>query len=119
MNCDIGSVLFIEILAYCSNEISSITSLEESADYHYKLYVKAVMGRVINAAYTIKRMIAEKESATNVSYQSVQLVELLNSLPYKEHMGYAEKQNGIDLIIEKCLNNTITDELEVKPSVAG
>lgn len=119
MNCDIGSVLFSEILAYCSDEVNSIMPLEERAHYHYKSYVKAIMAQVINAGYTIKRMLEAKESATKVSYQSMQLVGLLNNLPFKEHMGHTEKQNGIDLIIEKCLNNTITNELETKPSVAG
>lgn len=123
INCSIDDGLFNEILALCSNEISSIMPIEDRMDYHYTMYVKSVVEQIVNTAYTIKKLIQKsaletemaerKPIETEVIYHSTKIADLLkNGISYS--LEQVDRNNGIDTIISKCLSNTIIDELQTQ-----
>lgn len=118
IDCIMPEVVFDEILEICINEISINMTTQNLIKFHYDRYITIKANEIRNSAYQIKRIIKDF---------NIQKIEELESLSLKintlweecviSHLSEIDLNQGINEIINDCLNGTITEKLKFNEKI--
>lgn len=119
IKCPLNDDLFDIVINSCSDVLLTQSSLENRRDYFKTKYIENTMSLVLNAAYSIKRLLTGNNKNEILELQN-QIKDLLDlNFEYVAYIKDIDKENKIDIIIESCLNDTILKSLEIQEEVAS
>ncbi|WP_416826117.1 type II toxin-antitoxin system PemK/MazF family toxin [Ectobacillus polymachus] len=112
MNSPISNALFIKIVSFCSDELFNILTLEEKLEYHRERYIELTIETLANTSYDIIRLLKGNRNEEELSKLSLKIIGLYSSsIQMDERISQKDRDNGILEIINRCLDNSILDEL--------